>query len=712
MSFNGIDQDKQLLAAPYLEAAQLSEIAGRRPDLWAQIQAHPSSYPELNAWIAERTPAPTWPTPVPVPAGNAAKKNKKVLWIALTAVAALVLGVGAGGGVWLLLGRKSGEDPGTAYASLPVLTSAAAIGRADAPIALIPLGNSGHFSEGTTLVAAADVEGRELLVGLEKGNIGAPAWTATLSSPLSQCELQGSAVRCGDEQVSVTTGEVSLAQGTQTSTENEGEGATETGEDDTERSEESQARLTPTAPGGDGPYLEGHMLLNKKGEPLATFSFTPVWQQDNGGGTTLFTDGSKVVAVKGNKLLWATDLEVGSEEVNGVGGEPPFGVDGGTVVIGEPSGIVGIDTKTGEKIWRLEATVDAWLLSDQTLLLGAEGAIYELEFPTEPQEEQVGAEGLTKLDVPRALSYEDLANMTLAVPAGCSRTVGAQGAPLEFRDGRTDGQYNFAIIDTVEPLLAGDGAFALAQITCSSGDDDSSSQYWAIYNEEANLVAGESMYQVPGFGYYQVPFNDYQETLSASHSQFSYTLEAVELMTGYTDLTVTQEFDGSEVSVVDVVFHLLGGDMRAPKLEEVQALYDQVAARNEDAVADQISVEELRSIKEGMLGDDFAGGPNYARILYPQGGKVNNCVLAAATYHKGQMVTDDLGVGFLATDKDYIASRFEPGVWLCGVQPPAEGGGVRDVMNWGDGPIYEMGLRVLTDADGTPFLVGTERTFS
>lgn len=84
-------------------AEQLAELAAQRPDLWAEISAHPNCYSALRSWIAENSPAVMqagYPTPYAAPARAARTRSKVTVWIAAGVAAALAI---SGGGVALAL---------------------------------------------------------------------------------------------------------------------------------------------------------------------------------------------------------------------------------------------------------------------------------------------------------------------------------------------------------------------------------------------------------------------------------------------------------------------------------------------------------------------------------------------------------------------------------------------------------------------------------
>lgn len=733
MSFQGTDQDRYLLSLPSTPPEELARIASARPDLWAEIQGHPNVYPELVEWMVASSAQSQVPNSAlgaggastvdmsgHVPAGSPAaqpvatprKKKRDVKTALIIGVSAFVVAAILGVGAWFLFGKEK-EEQSTVYGSLPVVSSAATIGSPDTPIHLIPIGQAGYVNADNLVVAASDVGGQQMLVGVEEGSVGAPAWTATVSGPLSECAFQSGSLRCGAQTVDVKSGAVtegaaaSSSESTREDANEDQVGEEQAGEDqgaEGAQAERDKARQTPQAPSDADYTMEGTDLLDKKGEVLTTFGSTPVWQQSSSGGVFIFSDGSKVAAVKGTKLLWEVELEDGSKEVNlAEGSEAPFDADSQTVVVGEPTGILGLDVGTGEETWNLEAPVDTWFASGETLMVGSEGAIYQLSFPTDGEEAETGSEELVKLEQPEGVAWEVLADASLMVPDGC---VGA-GSPLQFSGGEAAG----TSLDVVEPMMVGGEAFGVAQLMCTTAQGDYA-LYWAIYDADANLVAGGALDEVPGFGQYEIPYYAFEEPLAVAGTQFTYTLKDVELTQGSTDVTVTHGFNGSEVSVDDVVYLMANGETRAPKLDEVQALYDAIAAGQEDSVAGQISAQELDAIKTGILGDGMDGVSNYRKYLYPVGGKISSCVLSTPAYLQGLPITDDLGVTFYATDKDYGVSRHEPGVWLCGIETPLGDYGSGGLADWGSGPMYLQNLRVTTDAEGTPTIVGTDRTFS
>ncbi|MHA3685231.1 variant leucine-rich repeat-containing protein [Leucobacter sp. HY1908] len=136
------------LSQPATTAERLAQIASERPDLAAEIAAHPNAYPELRAWLAQygapaaalgqpsgqattqqfaqptqQFQAPGQPFAQPAqqfgagsPGSPGKPRSKRTLLIVLASVLALILAIG-GGAWWFIAGKIGGSSSPEAAAT-------------------------------------------------------------------------------------------------------------------------------------------------------------------------------------------------------------------------------------------------------------------------------------------------------------------------------------------------------------------------------------------------------------------------------------------------------------------------------------------------------------------------------------------------------------------------------------------------------------------
>lgn len=286
-----------------------------------------------------------------------------------------------------------------------------------------------------------------------------------------------------------------------------------------------------------------------------------------------------------------------------------------------------------------------------------------------------------EVEAPEPLSYEDLANATLAVPPPLiGFVIDTEDNTIDLVDGHWDAPEAPSSIDliTTTPMIVDGEAFTVAMFQGKRGNGYSTSD-WAIYDTNADLVAYQTYDDWNDLG--AAAGSRMPTDLDVADNKFSYVSDAVALLGDGTspkskwhEATVTWQFDGKTAQVDDVVYHLPSGDARAPDQALLQSIYDDLSegriAERSDALDSEVERHLGRTVD--LVGDLFYSPdqvatremPQYAYTL-PSGAKVEQCVLIPAI-EDGYGVSDAMGVEFPLSDRAWN-NLLSPGQWACGI---------------------------------------------
>ncbi len=747
------------LGNPNLPPEILQGIATQFPQLRPLVACHPSCYPDLARWIAAN-PGPPRPAPAHTDTASgtgATTRRSGVKLAVLVTVAALVVGLG-GFGLWRLLSGGNDSAADVTLARIPRLTTSARLSASpdvpDSPFRFRAVGSQSHLQSGTrTIVAVAsppsgDGATTTTLVALENGTVGFPQWTVVLPNESSQCDLIADVVDCGDSGSYL----VETGSPTGTSARSEGSGGTSdstatspsaassdpaTGQDSTaqsppEQPEYPRSLLVGAEVTSDLPFTyTAGVLKNTEKEAVAEFTADRLWAlkitPDSGSSAEetdmwAFSDGVELIVTSDGAVAWERTLPEGSASINGFDGDEPNWTSGGDVVVlGEPDGILALKVSDGTEVWRLRATaVESWFLEDSTLFVIADGALHLAEFGL--SDAQAGSateasEGADAIEIPTPPSYADLANGTQRLPAACVEWAWYDGGDfdLEQEFAMVDGvvaisSYEYAQIELqyADVMFLGGRAYTVAQFSCSNGGMYPE-QYVGIYDDDRNLVAETpSFYDLELGGYTPKLWAD-QPTIAGS--TFAFTVDGIGLTGDGTatadarsgSATVTWQWDGEELALIDVLYHLPIGDARTPDVAAVQELYDMVSEGTE-AGSSQISPQVTARLDT----DSLSLGSSEREVIFTPGQQVTECVLAGP-----ENETHDSD-GFQFPDLAASGQRYvEPGSFYCGLfrtnpdAAPAMPDGVVDGDTAGIPRIYISWLTVQSDSHGQPTITDT-----
>ena len=449
-----LDPDRAALADPATSAEHLQAIASRRPDLYQAVLEHPNAYPELSQWIQSkqvslpRSPVIAQPSPEQMTTSSpevATSKKRKTLLILGIVGAVLLLALGGFLVWWFAIRDDSDAAASQAYGTLPEIGTVVDVSTFGRDVSIIPVGpeqRASYAIDGIQLVALEGESGYAVAaIDLEADQV-LPQWIVPIAATPSQCVLKRDVLSCASQSYRVTAAAPVPI----------------------EASEDTGSRLQPARPqsvvvgvAADGALaygLSGRSLIDDSGETVVElpdssaiyYGIAPSQK----GLPTLISDGRTVVAVKGTKVVWSKTLSVGASAVNGFeeGQEPSWQEEGEVLLIAQPDGVLAIDVRSGEELWRIDTPVVSWRADQGTLVISQGTSVVALPFtdkdqagPGEPAksgDDETGGKQLVvgaAQHVPEPPSVEELMDSYIAIPASCRDESGMSGPRVVFEGG-------------------------------------------------------------------------------------------------------------------------------------------------------------------------------------------------------------------------------------------------------------------------------------
>lgn len=471
----------------YAADSQFVQQPGYAPAGQAQAEQWPAAYPPPAQPAISAPPAYASEEPP-------TKKKKFPIWLA--AVIAGVVVVLAGGGVALWFFLSGGDSDDThAYRALPtegVVVDVSTFGR---DVTLVPIGPDGRaaLKVGSTRIVGFEGQHGPGLAGINlSSGSSLPQWIVPLSSPPSGCTVSGEMINCGETDTFVVTDHmirptagVPTPEGPEEPADLEDSSQPEAdgGSDAETTALSTSIRLSPGAT-EEVPYgVSGDALVNNKGDTVLTvsppdnyFALAPTGKDT----PWIASNGSTLVALAGNDVLWTKQLPDGSISVNGFDTDegPSWSVSSEVLLIGEPTGILALDTKTGEQAWHVNADVTSWRVDHQELVVSDGSSIAFMEFPEqEDTADEAGRPSTSELTVgeeqtePVQIPLEVLLDATLDVPRNCSELAGT-GDPVMFSQGYATGDGGSVAMTDVSSLLIGGELLDVVAFTCNPREGD------------------------------------------------------------------------------------------------------------------------------------------------------------------------------------------------------------------------------------------------
>ena len=359
------------------------------------------------------------------------------------------------------------------------------------------------------------------------------------------------------------------------------------------------------------------------------------------------SDGATMAAVDGSTLLWSVTLPEGAAALNGLGAQVPprWLVSRDAIVVAHPDAVVAIDPADGATAWRVDGAVTSWFASGDTVVVFNGSTMSLLSFDS-------GSEPVTALPTSApvaggapALSPDDLRNSTLEVPEGRCSLIGPKDpstgtAMATFVDGVATGSLSDGIggilpTGTMTEVLPGvfDGSpVMLAILTCIGGGAGWEHSTVVAYDADKALIGSVDLPTDNSNYFADTPI----ENLRSVGNTVIYTMPGLQTAgdgychacTGSAEATITAQWDGDSLDIVDVLYRLPSGAVRVPTAQDVQVAYDAIASGDDAAAADLVDQEVLDKLN-GHVGLDRPSPSNTVRAAqFPEGGRVVECKLA------------------------------------------------------------------------------------
>ena len=405
------------------------------------------------------------------------------------------------------------------------------------------------------------------------------------------------------------------------------------------------------------------------------------------------SDGATMAAVDGSTLLWSITLPEGAAALNGLGAQVPprWLVSRDAIVVAHPDAVVAVDPADGDTVWRVDGAVTSWFASGDTVVVFNGSTMSLLSFDS-------GSEPATALPTSApaaggalALSPDDLRNSTLEVPDGRCSSAGSKdpstgAAMAAFVDGVAtetlpDGVNGIPSTATMIEVLPGvfDGSpVMLAVLTCAGGNSGSSTV--VAYDADKALI-GSVDRPTDNSNYLADPLI---ENLRSVGNTVIYTMPHIQAAgdgychacRGSAEATITAQWDGDSLDIVDVLYRLPSGAVRVPTAQDVQVAYDAIASGDDAAAADLVDQEVLDKLN-GHVGLDRPSPSNTVRAAqFPEGGRVVECKLAGPAETTYNPPGTDLPQGSIVCP---VTTDDPAKPWL---QPRVDQYGTKSYVSW------------------------------
>ncbi|WP_426936790.1 hypothetical protein ACQE2J_18035 [Brevibacterium sp. LE-L] len=435
----GNDPDLDIVRSADASGSDLQRIAATRPDLLADIAAHPNAYPDLLDWLAthqdpavqealarrgwtsgqHQNPAqyPTYNYGSAAQAGaspspqTGSRSNRK--WM-LGIGAGLVLVLAVAGGFF---GARffSGSDFDKAP-NQKVAVDLADVGR-NAQLTRLQPGDDADADQQLVNVVGPR---QSVIMALHEETLQ-PMWMAPVphtgvkepepedviddggaddsadddskkSGPKLEgtpvdCQWTADSLTCGDRTIRLKDGEVTLspgddAKGSKSDGSTGGSsGGTEDGGTDPAEVEDPASEAVPITVNDDGSLSSpsGGKYSDVSVDTEATVRKVGAGED----GPWVVSDGQVVVAVDADSVLWKSELGEEAATASGLGEprlRPNWTIEDEVLVIADDAGVHGLAVDSGQELWRVDVELDSFTVSGDRLMVMSEGVLEVFDF--------------------------------------------------------------------------------------------------------------------------------------------------------------------------------------------------------------------------------------------------------------------------------------------------------------------------------------------
>ena len=430
------------------------------------------------------------------------------------------------------------------------------------------------------------------------------------------------------------------------------------------------------------------------------------------------SDGVTVAGLDGSSVLWSSKLPEGVGALNTLGTEvvPRWQTSKGALVMAYSDSLRALDPVDGRTIWQVSTPVTSWAAGDGYIVVFNGSTTSVMTFDSGSSSTRataLPASAPTSAAKP-APSLEDLGGATLDVPAVCADgfasvvrgTTKAQvvekmkdeKTSLTFSSGTATaagangpGGSSFTVaLKEAQPGFFGSSPVTVAVLECNSGTA-AAFDVMAAYNGDKQMVGSLIMEGSNEIGNTPAPhMKDLRVVGGTVLFNMPQLMVAGDMdckaCTGSGMAAVAAQWDGESLALFDVVYHLPTQDIHRPSLVKVQAVYDSLAAKEDDKVSGQVDSAVLSSLEQ-PAGSTQAGDATARSAYLPKGGKVASCLLAGPkdSLFGTMVISEDLAPGSILcpiTSDDQSkpwmqplptrASQLEYGSWL--ILTPSEDG--------------------------------------
>ena len=396
------------------------------------------------------------------------------------------------------------------------------------------------------------------------------------------------------------------------------------------------------------------------------------------------SDGATMAAIDGSTLLWSSALPEGAAALNGLGAPVPprWLVSRDTIVVAHPDAVVAVDPADGATVWRIDGPVTSWFASGDTMVVFNGSTMSLLSFDSGSESEPATAlptSAPAAGDAP-ALSPDDLRNSTLEVPDGRCSSAGSKdpntgAAMAAFVDGVAtqtlspgiSGTPSTATMTEVLPGVFDGSPVMLVVLNCLGGNSGSSAV--VAYDADKTLIGSVDRPTDNSSPFSGAPI----ENLRSVGNTVIYTMPGLQAAgdgschacRGSAEATITAQWDGDSLDIVDVLYRLPSGAVRVPTAQDVQVAYDAIASGDDAAAAGLVDQGALDKLN-GHLGVGQPTPSNTVRaVQFPEGGRVVECRLAGpveTTYNLRNMDLPQGSIVCPVTTDDTSKSWLQPRV--------------------------------------------------